>query len=161
MLLAIVPVAVTAWLIVSEARLPNNAQLVLKRYLARHGLSALMVVRAARPANFAPEMSAAVIGDSARYRTDADFSGQQQSELDRLQSQTAYETFGYDAQDPRMPLPYPPQEVWCVRAGDGGTPTVLFVALHQDLYNGAWLVHEADTSALAEALPRLGCTLNP
>jgi hypothetical protein len=43
------------------------------------------------------------------------------------------------------PLPFPPEEVWCVLLGRGSQATssgVVFVALHQDIHNADWVVHE-------------------
>jgi hypothetical protein len=63
------------------------------------------------------------------------------------------------------PLPYPPQDVWCVLlAGDQSGRTgdlLIFVALHQDLYGAAWVVHEAGDapfgSDLEADLREIGC----
>lgn len=61
-------------------------------------------------------------------------------------------------------LPYPPKEVWCVvlKGGEPGA-RVIFVALHSDLYNAAWIVHEPDgapgSRELAGALSEIGCDL--
>jgi hypothetical protein len=70
-------------------------------------------------------MSSAVFGDSLHYQTDTDSSG--------------------------MPLPFPPEQVWCAlleRANgtfglDADRPyAVVFVSLHMDMYNADWVVHE-------------------
>lgn len=56
----------------------------------------------------------------------------------------------------KRPVPYPPVEVWCVQLAptteDARTDDLILVALHQDLYNAAWIVHQpmpgADLSPL-------------
>jgi hypothetical protein len=77
--------------------------------------------------------------------------------------------FGLSTRMSLRPLPYPPTEVWCVllRLGNGESGSsnvasrVVFVVLHQDLYNAAWVVHEAEmlslSSDLEADLAELGC----
>jgi hypothetical protein len=51
------------------------------------------------------------------------------------------------------PLPYPPRDAWCVELGrsEAAERDWVVVALHADLYNADWVVHElapADVAAL-------------
>lgn len=51
-------------------------------------------------------------------------------------------------------LPYPPAEVWCLLlAQEGWGSRVAYAALHQDLYNAQWVIHEAAGDA-GEAVVR-------
>ena len=57
----------------------------------------------------------------------------------------------------QKPLPYPPNELWCVKLSslDPAAPQVVVVALHQDMYNADWVVHEVtDPKAVLAAV---GC----
>ena len=96
-------------------------------------------------------MSYASHGDSVYYRTDYGY--------------------GKRGRGPR-PLPFPPQEVWCVLLGreiDSGddatdtSPSVVFVALHLDMYNADEIIHEAAQDPFSEQyasdLALLGCAL--
>jgi len=80
--------------------------------------------------------------------------------------------------DGRKPLPYPPDDLRCVllqasgshnkpfdsaNAGTGSQYAVVFVGLHNDLYNGAWVVHESayhfPSPELNATLEEVGCML--
>jgi hypothetical protein len=55
------------------------------------------------------------------------------------------------------PLPFPPEDVWCVRlkSADPTIPKVVLLALHQDMYTARWVVHEpSDMEAMLSAV---GC----
>jgi len=56
--------------------------------------------------------------------------------------------FGLSPRLSRKPVPYPPSDLVCVVlediAEDAMPSRLVYVALHQDLYNAAWIVHEAD-----------------
>jgi hypothetical protein len=150
---------------VAERSLPPAWRAELNRYLAYKSgvLSAdvqvLRVARASRPWQFGADgsrprdLSRVVLGDRTYFQVDRSYSGD--------------ERHGF------QPLPFPPQEVYCVLlrrgTGAGGLSTgvsyaVVFVALHQDLYNAAWVVHEGPPDpfapALAAGLSRIGCDLS-
>ncbi len=57
----------------------------------------------------------------------------------------------------QKPLPYPPSDLWCVKlsSADPAAPSVIVVALHQDIYNADWVVHELTDQA--KVLPTVGC----
>jgi hypothetical protein len=68
---------------------------------------------------------------------------------------TTYSIQGY-AIDTR-PLPYPPEDLWCVRlkSADPTIPRVVLIAFHKDIYTASWVVHEpADVPAVLSAV---GC----
>lgn len=50
--------------------------------------------------------------------------------------------------DGGRPVPYPPTEVWCVTLAGAGEQRTLFVAQHEDMYVGTWLVHEPRAAAV-------------
>ena len=55
------------------------------------------------------------------------------------------------------PLPYPPNDLWCVqlKSSDPTTPQAVVLALHQDIYNADWVMHEVtDPEAVLAAV---GC----
>jgi hypothetical protein len=57
----------------------------------------------------------------------------------------------------QKPLPYPPNDLWCVKviSADPQAPQAVVVALHQDIYNADWVVHEVtDPEAVLSAV---GC----
>ncbi len=128
--------------------MPDDARAELGRYLAyRYPTVGLPTIRqanlATRTAVLTREESGASYSNTVHYRTTAFLSQNTHWRTDRT-------------------LPFPPIEVWCVRldSADPGAGVVL-VALHQDLYNAGWVVHElpvdwsaAERSAL---LKDLGC----
>lgn len=96
----------------------------------RAPLEAEFISRAAHPERFTRAMSARSLGDSPFFETDAPFrtSAPRGSGL--------------------KPLPYPPEDVWCVRlwrANPDAVPHYVFVAKHNDLYNADWVLHEPTT----------------
>lgn len=101
----------------------------------RSGLTYLSASPATRPAEFSAQMSGATYGDSVYYQTD----------------------FHRRSIGGPRPLPYPPDEVWCVTlaATRGGTTTV-FVARHVDLYNADWIIHEPAGNP-AQVMAQIGC----
>lgn len=161
MLLLVLAVTLVA-VAVAERSLPPAWRAELDRYLAYKSgvlstdVQVLRVARASRPWQFGADgsrprdLSRVVLGDRAYFQVDRSYSGD--------------ERYGF------QPLPFPPQEVYCVLlrhgTGAGGLSTevgyaVVFVALHQDLYNAAWVVHEGPPDpfapALAASLSRIGC----
>ena len=87
------------------------------------GVEIVQYVQARLPQNFRAEMSAASYGNTPYYvtthRANSNYPGQK-------------------------PLPYPPNDVWCVKlkSTDPTAPQVVVLALHQDIYNADWIMHE-------------------
>jgi hypothetical protein len=55
------------------------------------------------------------------------------------------------------PLPYPPEDLWCVKlkSADPTVPGILLIAFHKDIYTASWVVHEPiDVEAV---LAEVGC----
>jgi hypothetical protein len=141
--IAVVLIVVLAVLVIIEISRPPAWQVQLDEYIAHcreelgHGVTAVRVERATEPAAFSANASRAVFGDSVYY------------------SYTSW--------------PYPPDKVWCVLAEREYVPgykpreQILFVALHQDLHNADWVVHEGETkpysASFLETLSQMGCDL--
>jgi hypothetical protein len=147
-----VPVAIGLVLLAAELQRPMEWRVRADQHvvwLAEHAGRQWTVHGAAaahRPSAFDADMSIKVYGDSGYYQTDVSYEGKNVG--------------------PR-PLPYPPRELWCVwlePAGVAdGAARVVFVALHQDLYGGDWLLHDAPGPALSTEcqaiLEAVGCDL--
>lgn len=162
-LLLSIPIVLFIVLAFVQRNQPPVWQGAIDRYLdyrSTSGAQRLQVsaaVKAIRPSAFGPEMSLGAFGNSAYYRTepnDRPDSGQEESR--GLQP-------GYQREDRRRALPYPPKSVWCVivEAPGGGEKQLLYVAEHQDLYNADLVVHEGPKSSTLEGLndqaSRIGC----
>ncbi len=100
------------------------------------GAAIKQYVQASLPQNFRAEMSKASYGNTPYYAT------------------THRANPNYPGQ---MPLPYPPNDLWCVqlKSADPAAPQVVVIALHQDIYNADWVMHEVtDPEAVLAAV---GC----
>jgi hypothetical protein len=149
LLLAALGVVVLAE-IPAKTGMPAVARARLDQYLdsvyPAGGVQVLAAIRARSARRFDAEMSGPVFGGSAYYQTDF---GPVWTERDNL-----------------LPLPYPPREMWCVllkdsTAANGSDATrVVFPALHMDIYNADWLVHETSPDRDAgQMLDAVGCAL--
>lgn len=148
-----------------EPGLPGDARAELNRYLeyqyGRSGIrpAAREIVLASRPGRFTAAMSGASYGDSPYYRTTNHYRGPTAEEQPGATSIHFFSESG-------RPLPYPPVRLWCVLLdlGDLAARRLVLVALHQDLYNADWIVHEAAADGrnaeLNAALDTLGCAAN-
>jgi len=152
-----VPFVVAGFLVARQAFMPPEWQAGLDRYVAHRAASlgeeitVQRVERARKPWKFSRDMSGSVFGDGLYFRPDYTFDGE------------------YVGGSGRRPLPFPPEEVWCVlleraseEPGAGeATYSVVFVALHQDLYTADWVLHEVvddlPAAALTESLAALEC----
>jgi len=143
-----------ALLIAIRMNRPPDWQLELDKYVEykdsfSSGTTAVQLVeRASRPWNISRGMSHAVFGDSPYYQTDYGYSGEKRHGGPR-------------------PLPFPPEDVWCVLLerdrNEETTYAIVFVAEHQDLYNADVVMHEGasdlSTQAFVEGISRIGCDL--
>jgi hypothetical protein len=163
-LLLLVALLVAIGVAESQPGLQRQAKAELDRYIEhQHGRSGFRPVvrqisQASLPQHFTAALSGASYADSPYYRTtnhyrepaDPSLPGPGASRLH------FFSEFG-------RPLPFPPERLWCVLLdpGDLGARRTVFVALHQDLYNAGWIVHEGPAGAsdtdLGAALARLGC----
>jgi hypothetical protein len=159
-LLALVLIAIVVAIVLPDRRgIPSGTQSALEAYLSYASstrsqiLTVDQVRKAAYPGRLNSSMSYDSLGDSAYYRTSISYT--------------------HDAPAGPMPLPYPPEQVWCalVVLGPGGATGdsqaargVVFVALHQDIYNADWVVHEAAPDVFSErsfeVAGAIGCRLD-
>ena len=101
-----------------------------------HGVEIAQYVQARLPQNFRAEMSTASYGNTPYYvtthRANPNYPGQK-------------------------PLPYPPNDLWCVKLKgmDPPAPQVVLLALHQDIYNADWVMHEVTDPEMV--LAAVGC----
>jgi hypothetical protein len=136
--------------------MPPPAKRALETYLSgRNQRTGVMVtvmasVQAARPQALERVVRGSAYGESAYYRT-----------VDTIPPTSEPLTIVVDS---RRPIPEPPQALWCVllETAPDGAPDVVFVALHQDLYNAGWLVHErrihSGALILSELIDLVGCS---
>jgi hypothetical protein len=151
-----VPFVVAGFLVARQAFMPPEWRAGLDRYVAYRAASlgkaitVQRVERARKPWKFSRDMSGSVYGDGLYFRPDYTFDGE------------------YVGGSGRRPLHFPPEEVWCVlleqapeRSAGEAAHSVVFVALHQDLYTADWVLHEVvddlPAAALAESLAALEC----
>jgi hypothetical protein len=88
------------------------------------------------PADFQADMSKASFSNTPYYETDCRFNPDYAGS---------------------KPMPFPPNDLWCVKviSADPKVPQAIVVALHQDIYNADWVVHEVtDPEAVLSAV---GC----
>jgi len=139
-LIALVLIVLLAVLVLIEVSRPADWQDVLDWYV-EHGndegqtVTVLSITRARQPALFPQDLSRAVFRDNVYYPYDS--------------------------------LPSPPARVWCVlvererASGQRPSKQMLFVALHQDLHNADWVVHEGETAPFSpsfrQGLEQIGC----
>ena len=98
-------------------------------------LTVAQTVQARLPQRFQADMSRFSFGDTPYYQT-----------TQRLNPE-------YPGQ---KPLPYPPNDLWCVKviSADPKAPQAVVAALHQDIYNADWVVHEVSNPTV---LQKVGC----
>lgn len=157
LLIAIMSIVV----LMSPGRRPETWQTALYTYLGYKGeveARSLRVVtseRATSPERFDAGLSAVSYGQSNYYDIAVDYHPETPTPG----------VFGLSPAMSRRPVPYPPQEVWCVWVEEAGAPRLVFVNRHEDLYNAAWIVHEGEMppfSAEFEAgVTGLGCSVSP
>jgi len=124
-------------------------------------LTIQQVVQARLPQNFRAEMSKLSFGNAAYYATDRRYDQSDDHLTDVgvwpaaiTATIVSTQTTGYGG---GMPMPYPPNDLWCAElsSADPGAPKVVLAALHQDIYNAEWVVHEITDPATV--LPAVGC----
>ena len=159
-----------ATVLVITVNQPSSWQDELERYLRYKNTSGSgkykiqSTIAATKPWNYTADMRLASFGESAYYQTDFRYD----------QASSDPETFDLAPGDAPsgslMPLPFPPEKVWCVLIenttdkaisfnGQGKTELVL-VALHQDLYNADIVIHETNVEPQeVDIAARIGCEL--
>jgi hypothetical protein len=139
-------IAVVAQTHDGDGGLPFDSQARLDEYLADRFWPGTMAVqsvaRAHKPWRFTEEMTSGAFGDSVHFQT------------------TQYsDTLGA--------LRFPPDEVWCIlleRKGitveEAPPSVVVFLALHMDMYNAEWIVHETGGKPSSPELRTILSTIN-
>lgn len=165
-ILVVATAIVVVVLIAREQTLPSAAQAALNEYVFyRQSLPSASVIvervaRAALPSHFTTDSSGASYGASNIYRTTHDY--REPIAVNLPNSPIITPSLQYLGAG--RPISFPPVDLWCVLLKHDNQQQVIFVALHQDLYNADWLVHEppADisTRALSDRLVALGCNLD-
>jgi hypothetical protein len=160
-------VAVVTW----DPGFPAPARAALEQYLryqssrSAQPITVQHATRAARPWNFTPQMSGGSFGGSAYFGTTLSYAGATSTASPHPTPERT--PAGHDSSAPYglRPLPFPPEDVWCVLLAQGGqtSPRVVFVLLHSDLYKGEWIVHQAGQGqsgqAISADLLSIGCEL--
>lgn len=115
------------------------------------------------PQNFRPDMSKTSFGNATYYGTNVRYAEKTDTGVTSVGAVTLAMTtvptrttsMGYGGSS--KPIPFPPNDLWCARLSspDPAAPTVILIALHQDIYNAEWIVHEVtDPEAVLAAV---GC----
>ncbi len=153
---------------------PDAAQEMLNRYLSylqKTGRpAALVAVRPATyPRSFTADLSGPTFGSGAYFTVSANdapvvtLSGYWTSPMSITSTvglTPVALSRGYG-----KPLTYPPEEAWCVQlrpgaaSGPSGVPApeLVLLALHDDLYVSAWVVHELPAATAAKTVEVVGC----
>jgi hypothetical protein len=170
-LLGVVVVAAAGIIIARnlEVALPPEARAALDRYLtsenavAPQPASAAQVVHALRPGRFEASSSSASIGASFYFRTTR---GYRSAAIPNplILTTSSLPSGATDGSLGARALPFPPADLWCVLLDEvGGKGRAVFLALHEDIYNADWIVHETSgapgDAALTARLATVGCNL--
>jgi hypothetical protein len=113
--------------------------------------------QASMPQNFRAALSQDSFGNATYYQTAHRYDQTAQPNLTFPLTATMPPTLTRSSYLSGMPIPYPPTDLWCVQlfSPDPAAPKVVLAALHQDIYNAEWIVHEV--SDPAAVLPAIGC----
>lgn len=148
-LIVVLALALVLYVTQQQAQPPQDAQTkaaTYARYLSGTTGQFVVVqhsVRAAHPERFVQTMSQATYGDNGHFSTT--FSLTESIAQGQLKSSA----------NAGMPqLPYPPDELWCVRLSNGA---VIAAGLHRTLYFADWVLHEINDQATTMAT--IGCAL--
>jgi hypothetical protein len=146
-----------------QANQPQDWESALERYLAHQRvftnteLNVQTVSKAQFPWNFTENMSIAALAESVHFDTIG-------YKTSVIPTETADFIPEGASGSGKAPLPYPPVDLWCVvLAQNGNGQKLVFVALHQDLYNAEIVVHEPsgkiESPTLQASLIEIGCEL--
>jgi hypothetical protein len=142
----------------SPGRQPETWETALRRYLEFKRLDGdelwqiAIRERAISPTRFDRALSRVSYGTGTYYQTQVTYPAVALAPTDQQvihRAATPMPTgVKFFAATAGRPLPYPPDDVWCVLLTQAQDPVELsqdllaFVALHIDLYNAEWVVHE-------------------
>jgi len=125
------------------------------------------VVIARKPWNFSEELSKITFGASVFFQTDYRY-GEELPDQDTLELIP-----GNPPSGGLIPLPFPPEQAWCVYLGDDSDsssnkrvmidPILLVIGLHKDLYHADIVIHEVESNSTFQSIEGmikiLGCDL--
>jgi hypothetical protein len=141
LLTPIILVVAAAWLLYKPGP-PIAGQELLAAYVTLHNRttgeseSVQSLVHSVRPGAFTPALSHVTYGDGKYFGTTYAVSGSQGDPASR-------------------PAPFPPIDVWCITlAAPNRQAHTILLAQHEDLYIGAWIIHEPTSESAAQALCR-------
>ena len=153
--------------------LPEMAQATLDHYVsyqryAGHPVTVAGVTPASHPTHFTASLSGLTFGDGIYYQVSAALEATAPAPPTATPStEWANLTAITSAVGPipmtnpqgQRQMPYPPEQIWCIRLqpDGGGPPSLVLLALHQDLYNASWAVHELPPATAAQTLAEVGC----
>jgi hypothetical protein len=119
------------------------------------------LVRAGRPWNLSAELGLTTAGDSLYFETDQPYDLQPEGAAP-VEAGVPTGAVRSGSWGERTPLPYPPQEVWCVLVQSTAGRQVILLALHhREPYQTDWIIHQQraapSPSGWMELLDLLGC----
>ncbi len=164
-IVVVATIVVVAGTLLAARGMPDDARAQLNGYLAHRYMrgSARSIARASaatRPERFTGEMSSGTFGHSVHYALLHNYRAAAQPVRWPLNARPLNDLGrGYAG---CRPLPCPPEELWCVRP-DSVDPSadIVLVALHVDLSNADWVIHELPVAWSAgergSMLGELGC----
>lgn len=166
-----------AWLVtmvLAVNSLPLAAQNALEDYVrflnsslnqddsARYEIQTM--ARANQPWNLCSKLNCPTLGDSVVFQTDQRYSTPTPQPQTPVWNRYFDHNSSIPQADDRLPLPFPPQDVWCILLSDGTRDQLAFLALHnQEPHNTDWIIHQNPLGPLDESslalLSDLGCSL--
>ena len=178
-LVFIIPISVVAAIILIGEQGTPAWQKKLNEYTTYQNINNSTVIttrsasHASKPWNFEAKMSGSPWGDNVVFTTAAGNYDETKALTVSLSPVLTKSMNVIGA-----PLPYPPDDLWCIllqvshpqtstfdtaKVETGSEYAVVFVGLHVDLYNGAWVIHESadpfPSPELNATLDEVGCKL--
>ena len=129
-----------------------------RRATTNQALTITQYVQARLPQNFRPDMSRASFGNATYYQTGQRYDQQSDASIWPFTvTATTVPTLTRMGYGGGKPMPYPPNDLWCaqLKSTDPAAPQVVVIALHQDIYNADWVMHEV--SDPETVLAAVGC----
>jgi hypothetical protein len=155
--------------LILEPALPPDGRVAIDEYVRFErslgvDMTVTRIVHATKPWLFTAAASAETFGDSPYYCTRRSYSPALATTEPGPPGSIPVARSSSRRDCAARAVPYPPKEVWCVALrSDEQPPKLIFAALHFDLYNADWIVHEPaaspGTAALASTLREIGCDL--
>ncbi len=142
-----------------------NSYLAYKKQISSGAYTLQYITRARKPWNFSEDMSDFAFGESS-YHQIGTWNSNQSYDNNPRSIHTEVQTSSIISS-----LIFPPKEAWCAWLSLTNTTfnphdrkaisIVIFVALHEDLYNAEYIIHEANTQSsdqlLIDRVSKIGC----